>query len=50
MCRAANVVRPLVADAWGAPVSGAQVGLVFVIGLPLAVVVAMIFWPSDYDE
>ncbi|MEV6139210.1 hypothetical protein AB0L63_24760 [Nocardia sp. NPDC051990] len=30
--------------------SAAQVGLVFVIGLPLAVIVAMIFWPSGYDE
>lgn len=30
--------------------SATQAGLVFVIALPLAVVVAMIFWPSDYDE
>lgn len=29
--------------------SGAQIGLVFVIAVPLAVVFAMIFWPSDYD-
>ncbi len=28
----------------------AEAGLVFVIVLPTAVVVAMIFWPSDYDR
>lgn len=28
----------------------AQVGLVFVVALLLAIVVAMIFWPSDYDD
>jgi len=31
-------------------VTGAQLGLVFVIALPLAVVLAMIFWPSDYGD
>ncbi|PFW99116.1 hypothetical protein CJ469_05537 [Nocardia farcinica] len=30
--------------------SWSQIGLVFVIAVPLAVVFAMIFWPSDYDE
>jgi len=28
----------------------AGVGLVFVVVLPLAVVVAMICWPSDHDR
>ncbi|MDR7172341.1 hypothetical protein J2W56_006102 [Nocardia kruczakiae] len=30
--------------------SAAQAGLVFVTALPVTVVVAAIFWPSDYDE
>ncbi len=30
--------------------SGAQLGLAVVVGLPLTVVVAVIFWPSDYDD
>ncbi len=30
--------------------SAAQLGLVAAVGLPLTVVVAMIFWPSDYDD
>ncbi len=47
---AASVIRPLARFRRGAPVTVAQIGLVFVIGLPLAVVVAMIVWPSDYDE
>ncbi len=29
--------------------TGTDLGLVFVIALPLAVVLAMIFWPSDYN-
>lgn len=28
----------------------AQLGLAFVIVLPLAVVLARVFWPSDYDD
>ncbi|WP_157113943.1 hypothetical protein [Nocardia gamkensis] len=50
MCDTARVVRALVTGGRGPPVSAAQVGLVFVIGMPLALVVAMIFWPSDYDD
>ncbi len=49
MCRATSVVRPLVTIERSSPVTGTNIGLVFVIALPLAVVVAMIFWPSDYD-
>jgi hypothetical protein len=49
MCGAASIIRPLARYRWGAPVTAAQIGLVFVIGPPLAVVVAMIFWPSGYD-
>ena len=30
--------------------SWADVGLVAVIAVPVAVVVAMIAWPSDYDD
>lgn len=30
--------------------SATEAGLVFVTALPLAVVVAVIFWPSDYDD
>jgi hypothetical protein len=30
--------------------SATQAALVFVIALPLAVIIAMIFWPSDYDD
>lgn len=30
--------------------SWAQIGLVFVVVVPLAVLFAMIFWPSDYDD
>ncbi len=30
--------------------SMAQLNLAFVVGLPLGVVLAMIFWPSDYDD
>ncbi len=26
-----------------------EIGLVAVVAVPVAVVVAMIFWPSDYD-
>lgn len=50
MRRSPCVIRSLVGNRCDAPVSGTQAGLVFVIALPLAVVVAMIFWPSDYDE
>ncbi|WP_157101129.1 hypothetical protein [Nocardia shimofusensis] len=44
-----SIVRPLVTIERGAPVTGTDIGLAFVIALPLAVVAAMIFWPSDYD-
>jgi len=31
-------------------VTAAQLGLAGVVVLPLAVVLVMIFWPSDYDD
>lgn len=45
----ARVLRALVGTGRGATVT-AQFGLIVAIALPLAVVVAMILWPSDYDE
>lgn len=30
--------------------SATQLGLAVAFGLPLTVVVAVIFWPSDYDD
>jgi len=44
----AGVVRPMVAVQRSSTVSWAQCGLVVVVGLPVAVVLFMIFWPSDY--
>lgn len=46
---AAGIVRPLVALQRGSPVTGAQFGLIVAVGLPVVVVLVMIFWPSDYS-
>jgi hypothetical protein len=50
MRNAASVIRALGTGGRDAPVSAAEVGLVFDVGMPPAVVVAMILWPSDYDD
>ncbi|SLJ30271.1 Uncharacterised protein [Mycobacteroides abscessus subsp. abscessus] len=50
MCRAQAVFRAVVEFRRGASVNLMDVGLVLVIVVPLAVVLAMICWPSDYDE